>query len=481
MIANNNKLMLNLAKEVLINSKTARNITVKQYEKKYYKQILRNEDPICSKNANMVKYYGVRAMAKSIIRNYDEKYISRKSITRLAETLLESVVYKGNKSEQAIAAYKENYGIDPPLFMAISPTKKCNLCCAGCYASSKATAAETLDWPTLEKIMCEAHDDMGIRFFVISGGEPLMYQSEGKTILDLPRQWSDSFFLMYTNGTLIDERMAEEIAKLGNLTPAISTEGFEEQTDFRRGAGVYQQIIKAMGNLRNEGAVFGTSVTATKNNAELLLDDKFYSYYFENMRCSYMWLFQYMPIGRRFTTELMLTPEQRFELFKKWRQLLKEKEWFVADFWNSAILSDGCVSCAKPGGYFYIDWNGNIMPCVFIPYYKDNVKDLFQKGKKIEDALFSNFFVKGREWQNGYRNSNGNQGNMLMPCFIRDHHQEFLRIARDECHVLPEDAAAEEAMEDAAYHAALIEFDEKLKAIEEPCWNSEFKMNPKKI
>jgi hypothetical protein len=35
-----------------------------------------------------------------------------------------------------------------------------------------------------------------------------------------------------------------------------------------------------------------------------------------------MWIFQYMPIGRNFTTELMLTPEQRFALFKKWREVL---------------------------------------------------------------------------------------------------------------------------------------------------------------
>ena len=199
----------------------------------------------------------------------------------------------------------------------------------------------------------------------------------------------------------------------------------------------------------------------------------FYEYYFEEIRATYMWIFQYMPIGRRFTTELMITPEQRFELFKKWRQVLSEKQWFVADFWNSAILTSGCISCARSGsGYFYIDWNGNIMPCVFIPYYKHNVRDLFKEGKKIQDALFSQFFVEGRDWQSKYFNQNGKLGNLLMPCFIRDHHEEFLKIAR-ECKVLPEDMAAKEAMDDEGYHNALIEFDEKLKAIEEPYWEKE--------
>ena len=93
------------------------------------------------------------------------------------------------------------------------------------------------------------------------------------------------------------------------------------------------------------------------------------------------------------------------------------------------------------------------MPCVFVPYYKDNVKDLFKQGKRIQDALFSDFFVGGRDWQNAYLNQNGKHGNLLTPCFIRDHHGEFLKIAR-ECQVLPEDTAAQEAMDDPAYHNA---------------------------
>jgi MoaA/NifB/PqqE/SkfB family radical SAM enzyme len=468
-----NRLILNLAKEILINSKIARDISIKQFEKTLYKQVFETEDPLSSKNAKLIKYYGGRALIKSILRNFDGKYISKESVKRFIDTLLESAIYQGNQREAAVLAYKNKYGIDPPFFITLSPTNKCNLHCTGCYASAKSTDCETLDWTTVDKIMHETHDQMGIRFYIISGGEPLMYQSEGKTILDLPRQWSDCFFLMYTNGTLISENVANEMAKLGNITPAISVEGFEEQTDGRRGSGMHRQILTAMSNLRNAGAIFGASVTATKNNAEVLLGDEFYKYYFENMRISYMWMFQYMPIGRKFTTELMITPEQRLELFKKWRHLLSENQRFVADLWNSAIITNGCISCGKPGGYFYIDWNGNIMPCVFVPYFKDNVKDLFKQGKNIQDALFSDFFVKGRDWQNTYYNQNGKSGNMMMPCFYRDHHQDFLKIAK-ECQVSPEDIAAKEAMDDPAYHTALAEFDEKLKAVEEPCWKSEY-------
>jgi len=261
------------------------------------------------------------------------------------------------------------------------------------------------------------------------------------------------------------------MAELGNITPAISVEGFEKETDARRGKGIHKQILKAMENLRKNGVLFGVSVTATRNNTNTLLTDEFYNFYFEELGATYMWMFQYMPIGRKFTTELMVTPEQRFELFKKWKQVLSKKEWFVADFWNSGILSDGCISCGKSGGYFYIDWNGNIMPCVFVPYYKHNVKQLFAENKKIVDALFSDFFVKGRKWQSKYFNQNGKLGNMLRPCFIRDHHKTFLDIAR-ETNVMPQDEAAKEAMNDEEYHKELIKFDEKLKKIEDPYWDN---------
>jgi MoaA/NifB/PqqE/SkfB family radical SAM enzyme len=76
-----------------------------------------------------------------------------------------------------------------------------------------------------------------------------------------------------------------------------------------------------------------------------------------------------MPIGRgKDTIELMPTPEQRVQLYRKWEYLLSEKKYCVADFWNSGVLTDGCIAQGRRGGYLHIDWNGNITHCVFIPY-----------------------------------------------------------------------------------------------------------------
>ncbi len=457
--------------KTIISNKLTRNAAAKQFEKIIYKRIVEeNNNPLFSTNAKIDKFNGVKAMYLSVLKNLDKGYISEKAANKIVETLVNSVFFKGSGRKKAMMQFKDKYGIIPPMFVTLAPTKKCNLNCTGCYASSTAATAETLEWSILDKIIQELHDEMGMRFFVITGGEPLLYESEGKTILDLPKKWNDSFFLMYTNGTLITKEISKEIAELGNITPAVSVEGFEDQTDKRRGKGVHKKIFNAINNLRDAGVPFGVSVTATKENLEVLLSDEFYDNYFEALGATYMWIFQYMPIGRKFTTNLMISPTQRFELFKKWKQVLSDKQWFVADFWNSAILSNGCLSCGTVGGYFYIDWNGNIMPCVFIPYYKDNAKELFSQGKKISDVLFSDFFVKGREWQKEYFNQDGKLGNMMRPCFIRDHHKSFLKIAKA-TEVLPQDKAAEEAMGDEGYHQELIRFDEELKQIEDPYWD----------
>ncbi len=469
----NQKKMVAIISKAIVSNKVTRNLAAKKFDKILYKEVLKRDDPLYSKKAKIYRYQGLKALYLSYLKNINKGIISKKVSNKIIETLVKGAMFSDEGQEKIKERFRKEHNQNPPSFFVLSPSKRCNLHCKGCYASSTSSDAQTLDWQIVDKIMTEAHDSLGMRFFVISGGEPLMYKSGEKTILDLPKKWKDSYFLMYTNGTLIDENIAKQMAELGNITPAISVEGYEEHTDKRRGKGVHKKILKAADNLKKVGVPFGTSVTVTKENIDIMLDNHFYDYYFDEIGCTYMWMFHYMPIGRDFTTNLMITPEQRLKLFEKQRHIFIDKEWFVADFWNSAIMSKGCISSSRSGGYFYINWDGNIMPCVFIPYYKDNVIDLFNKGKKIEDALFSDFYVKARGWQSKYYDQNGKLGNMLRPCFIRDHHKEFVEIAK-ETNVLPENLAAREAMEDEKYHKKMIDFDEKLKKLEDPFWEKEY-------
>ena len=89
--------------------------------------------------------------------------------------------------------------------------------------------------------------------------------------------------MMYTNGTLIDDYVALRLGEPGNLIPAISVEGMREETDKRRGEGVFDRVVAAMERLRREKVFFGISMTATRDNAEDLLSDEVIDFYFQEM------------------------------------------------------------------------------------------------------------------------------------------------------------------------------------------------------
>lgn len=453
----------------ILKNKLPRKVLQKQLDKHIREKILKNDEYEATESARLFRYYAVHAMYTSFLRNYDKGIISKRLINKVIATLVNSVMLGDNKVHNSIEKFQDKYNQLPPKFLTISPTNKCNLKCTGCYASSKASDNKSISWDLLMKIIEDAYINMGMRFFVVSGGEPLLYRSENKTILDLAKKWNDCFFLMYTNGTLINKEIASQMAEVGNITPAISIEGFTAHTDHRRGNGTFRSIIKAKDQLISYGIPFGLSITATKDNINLLLSENFYDFYFNEFGSTYMWVFQYMPIGREFTTDLMITPRQRVELFKIQRKILIEKKYFVADFWNSGIISNGCISCGKPKGYFYINWDGNIMPCVFVPHFNDNIQTLYNSGRNLSDALFFPLFVKGRQWQSGYKSRNGISVNLLMPCFYRDHYKDFTEIVKSS-NAMPENQAAKDALNSHEYYKDMLNFDEQLRKISTPIW-----------
>lgn len=101
---------------------------------------------------------------------------------------------------------------------------------------------------------------MGVYLYIYTGGEPLVRK---KDLIRICEKHSDCVFLCFTNSTLIDEEFADEMLRVGNFVPAISLEGFEEATDGRRGAGVYQKVRKAMELLRRKKLIYGISCCYT--------------------------------------------------------------------------------------------------------------------------------------------------------------------------------------------------------------------------
>ncbi len=401
-------------------------------------------------------------------------HLSGPVLRSVSNNLVNEIMIEGGDFT-VISQFHQQHGTYPPGFLTLSPGKTCNLHCIGCYASAGADS-EKLDWDTFNRIITEAKSLWGVRFIVISGGEPFAYHSAGKDILNAAESHPDIFFLIFTNGTLLNNEVVKRLAELGNVTPAISIEGWRERTDERRGAGVYDKILDAMARLRSAGVPFGVSLTATRNNVEEIFSDEFIDFFFEKQGALYGWVFHYMPIGRSFTLDLMPTPTQRVWMWKRVWEIIRQRHIFLADFWNHGTLSDGCVSSGRSaGGYLYIDWNGAVSPCVFVPYSPVNVCEVYGNGGTLNDVWKNPFFAGIRNWQETYRKG---KGNWLAPCIYRDHHRDIRNlIAQYEPE--PIDDSAHKALLDPGYAHGMEKYDVAYQALSDPLWQKYY-LQPKR-
>jgi MoaA/NifB/PqqE/SkfB family radical SAM enzyme len=351
---------------------------------------------------------------------------------KLLNNLLLNALFVGSNKR---VHFSQRNGLPAPWFFVVSPTMRCNLKCVGCYAAQYKKNND-LPYETLDKI-CRDAKTMGIYLVTISGGEPFIRPD----LLELFKKHNDIYFQVFTNGTLIDEKMTKRLVRLGNVAPVIAIEGFEEETDQRRGKGTYKRVVRAMDNLKNAGVIFGFSTMPTAHNWQIVAGEEYYKFLVER-GCSFGWLFQYIPIGRDPELSLMMKPEQRLAIRERIRQVRSKYPLLVSDFWNDGDYVNGCLAGGRHGGgYFHINTNGDVEPCVFAHFAQDNIKDVYSRGGHLWDVLRSEFFTKiraGQPWNPDHR----------MCCMIIDNPQCLRRVVLSCSGVYPTEKEAAKLIKD---------------------------------
>ena len=218
------------------------------------------------------------------------------------------------------------------------------------------------------------------------------------------------------NGTLIDDAFADEMLRVKNLVPAISIEGFEEATDFRRGEGTYRKVIEAMTRLKERKLLFGISCCYTSKNVEVIGSEEYFDSMID-MGAKFAWFFTYMPIGAAAVPELIATAEQRKFMYEQIHKFRKTKPLFTMDFWNDGDAVGGCIAGGR--GYCHINANGDMEPCAFIHYSDSNIKE-----KTLLECYQSPLFM-------AYRRSQPFNDNMLRPCPVLDNPGRLTQIVEE--------------------------------------------------
>jgi MoaA/NifB/PqqE/SkfB family radical SAM enzyme len=355
-------------------------------KKDYYRKRIRWIRQLIQENHPSIEF--PRRILRDLHPNQREKWITTLAVNHLLSGT--------NKRK----AWAEKEGFYPPSTVVISPTMQCNLSCYGCYAGDYDRSLE-LSLEEIDSVLMQMKE-MGVYFAVISGGEPFFK----KDIFEIFKKHSDMAFLVFTHGGLIDEQMVEKLIEVGNVMPAFSLEGYEKETDERRGAGHFSKVMHAMDLLREAGLSFCGSFTQTSRNTDIITSDSYIDMLVAK-GCFALWLFSYVPIGRNPDLALMPTPEQRDLMRRRTAEYRAVKPLVMVDFWNDGPIISGCIAGGRK--YFHINANGDIEPCVFCHFAVDNIRRT-----TLKEALNSPLFQTIREAQ-------GKHENLLRPCMLIDH------------------------------------------------------------
>jgi len=279
----------------------------------------------------------------------------------------------------------EKEGLHVPSYLIASITSSCNLHCEGCY--SRANEATTDCAPSMQlteeewvKIFREA-EELGVSFILLAGGEPMLRWD----VIESAGKMKNIMFPVFTNGTFMTDKHLDLLKKCRNIVPVISIEGEREETDTRRGAGVYDTVMEKMDRLHEMGIIYGVSVTVTKENMEKVYSDSF----LDSLRsrgCKAVFYIEFTPVSDE-GAHLAPDDDDREFMSDRVDDLRRNKQDMIyISFPGDEKSSGGCLAAGR--GFFHINSHGGAEPCPFSPYSDINVKDT-----SLKEALRSKLFT----------------------------------------------------------------------------------------
>lgn len=255
----------------------------------------------------------------------------------------------------------------------------CNMNCDMCYVRLSREEMERQgrlrtaeEWLEIGRQM----KDAGVLFLLLTGGEPFLYPEFRRLYLGLREL--GMIITINTNGTLIDEELAEFFGKNKPRRVNITLYGMDEETyaNLCHYPGGYEKTLRGIRLLREQGVdvrIGGSIVRTNKGDLDKLLDLE--AELGVPVRVdTYM-----MPATRErelpYNIQSRLNPEEAAqarihalkrvmepELFPQYVRQSVEK----ADHPEPAEAKPGHMTCMAGQCSFTINWQGEMRPCVIL-------------------------------------------------------------------------------------------------------------------
>jgi MoaA/NifB/PqqE/SkfB family radical SAM enzyme len=316
----------------------------------------------------------------------------------------------------------ERNGLKVPPTLILSLTQECNLSCSGCFAAAtgitchkgpepKRRHKPQLDWRKWKAIISEACE-LGVFCFFLAGGEPFLFPR----LLELCGEFKNWFFIIFTNGTVLEDIDFERLKRLSNTAVIVSIEGGEEATDLRRGKDVYEKASETLRRLTKIGTPNGVSATITCLNYKYWMRPKCIDSLIAQGIQTAVFI-EYIPVMSSGTDQwLMLTEEERTEFRAQIFRYRKKKPIYIIHSPGDEEYFGGCVSAGR--GFAHITPSGDLTPCPV-----SNVATHNLTTATLREGFASPLFTKIRE-------SEGLLENEGTPCSLFAHPKQVEELAK---------------------------------------------------
>jgi MoaA/NifB/PqqE/SkfB family radical SAM enzyme len=310
--------------------------------------------------------------------------LTRRVLTEARPKVVAKFVYNfGVKGVRSVELHKRRRrrGENFPPFLFISVISSCQLRCQGCWVDV-AAPSQKLSLDELNRIVSDAKAH-GNSYFGILGGEPFLPPQ----LLDLFRAHPDCYFQVFTNGQLITDEIARELARLGNVTPLVSIEGSEIVSDERRGrVQVLTKTLNGLDACRRNGLLVGVATSVCQTNIDLVSEA--WLRRLIAMGVHYVWFHTYRVVGPNPNPALALRPEQVLDVRRFIVRMRARLPIAIVDaYWDDR----GEALCPMATGVsHHIGPGGHIEPCPVIQFATNTVRD----GASVYDTMTQSAFLR---------------------------------------------------------------------------------------
>ncbi len=349
--------------------------------------------------------YFNKYLKKKIIRFAFHDHFSYSSLRQITRLYFNVV-----RNERLRKRNQVKYEVPIPPLCIFSVTWNCNLSCKGCYAMNYKKS-DTLKVNEIEATFTNLLH-YGTYVFILAGGEPLTI----KELISTIEKCNRGIYFLFTNGLLINNKIAEVLRKCPHIIPVISIEGETYHTDERRGETVAGQLQNVFQLLRDCHIAFGISSMATHQNYQYLTSYE-YAESVRKMGASFLYIIDYIPFNFSLNEEFILTKEdyryKKTELHKR----SKDTPLTIFNFPAEEYADGVCEAGGK--GFLHINAHGYVEPCPFCHYAEDKITE-----KDYIGILKSDFLSGIRKMVKEIDNKDGN-------CLLFENREMVKRIASE--------------------------------------------------